>query len=111
MTTDAELRKMAEEDIKRLSPYKPKDINGEEYEWDEGKRCFTRIDEKGFLWKKGINSRVAGYWSYCSNEKGTDRDGVPVKCNAPHFVFIFENGEEKKCDDCGKTYKIVIKVK
>lgn len=108
--TDLDLRKQAKADIERLSKGHPRDVNGEVYDWDAGKRCFTRTDDKGQLWVKGINSRVAGYWSYCPSTVNVDRDGLPVTCNTPHFVFIFENGEDKKCDKCGETFKIVIKV-
>lgn len=108
--TDKELREKAKKDVERLSKGKPRDQAGREYTWNEGKQCFTRTAKDGKLWVKGINSTVPGYWSYCPNQTNVNADGLPVTCNTPHFVFIFQNGEDKKCDGCGETYKIVIKV-
>lgn len=110
MTTDKELRAKAEKDIARLSKGHPKDRQGNIFDWNEKRRCFTRKDKAGNLWVKGINSTVAGYWANCDNESNLNQDGLPVTCNVPHFVFIFENGETKKCDGCGKDFKIKITV-
>lgn len=105
-----ELRKTAEEDVKRISKTIQKDVNGEEFTWNEDKHCFTRTDDQGKLWLKGVDSSVPAYWSYCPNKTGHNTKGYETVCRTPHFVFIFENGEDKKCDGCGKTYKISIAV-
>lgn len=103
------LKKIAEAEVEKLKHGKPRDTQGNSYEWDEGKRCFQRIDEKGQLWVKGINTSVPAYWSYCSNDSdNVDINGFSLKCNTPHFVFIYEDGEEKVCDECKRPYKIVI---
>ena len=103
-----DLRKIAEEDVKRISKTIQKDKDGKEFTWDKKRNCFSRLDDKKQLWLKGIDSSVAGYWSYCTNKTGHNTKGYETKCGYTHFVFIFENGETKKCNGCGKDYTINI---
>ena len=110
-TSEAELRKQAEEDVARISKTIQHDSAGREYIWQEDKGFFeSEADENGKTWIKGIDSSVPGFWFNCPNITGANSKGYDIVCATPHFVFIYQDGEKLTCRKCNKesTIKLVL---
>ena len=110
-TSEAELRKQAEEDVARISKTIQHDSAGREYIWQEDKGFFeSEADENGKTWIKGIDSSVPGFWFNCPKITGANSKGYDIVCATPHFVFIYQDGEKLTCRKCKKenTIKIVL---
>ena len=99
------LREIAEEDIARISKTVQLDSNGTEYHYDETRKCFVG-EKDGKQWLKGVETDVPAYWWYCPHKTGDSPKGYEVFCRTPHFVLIYQDGEDITCTHCGTTSKI-----
>ena len=108
-TPKSVLKQIAEEDIARISKTIQKDPSGRLYYWNG--TFFESKPEDGKTWILGIDSSVKGYWYYCPEITGHNSKGYELKCNTPHFVFIYQDGEKLTCRKCKKenTIKLVLK--
>ena len=108
-TTDAELREIVKADIKRLSKTIQRDTVGREYTYN-GDFFESKPDKKGKTWIMGIDSSVPGFWFYCPKITGHNSKGYELKCETPHFVFIYQDGEKLTCRKCKEksTIKLVL---
>jgi len=101
-TSNSELKRIAEEDVARISKTIQRDPNGREFFWNAEQNCFlSKPDENGKIWILGIDSSVAGYWHYCPKVTGANSKGYDIKCRTPHFVFVYQDGEKLTCTKCG----------
>lgn len=110
-TSKDELKKIAQEDVARISKTIQKDPTGREFTFDFKRNLFaSKIEENGKEWIMGIDSSVPGYWHYCPKVIGSSSKGYDLKCNTAHFVFIYQDGEKLTCSKCKSesTIKLII---
>ena len=110
------VRKALENQFKKDMEHIPKYVinqNGLKLTFDAKRGLYVGIQKKKDgtkkEWIEGIqHTKVAIFWIYCPNE--IERNGFPVKCNVPNMTLIYEEGKNKKCTGCGKSFKVKIKV-
>jgi len=99
-TPKSVMKEIADKEVARIKVTKQTDSNGRIYDWSEKDQLFVHFDEDGKEWVKGVDSSVPGFWVYCSQVTGHNSKGFELKCNAPHFVFLHQDGEKLSCRKC-----------
>ncbi len=104
------LKKQLERDILKQKDIVQKDEKQHFLHFSEERQVFLGVDESGTEWIAGPKTDVPCYWIYCSNIIEYAHKGImkSKRCNKPHFVSIYSDGDDMTCVECGYQSRIKI---
>ena len=110
MTVINALKNQLKRDIRKQKGIIQKDKKQHFLHWNENRKAFIGIDEKGTEWIAGPKTDVPCYWIYCPNtiEFAHNGEMKSRRCNKPHFVPIYRDGDKLTCVECGNTFTVEI---